>query len=55
MANSEDTAPESSTYPYSWAPGSEVTLDDFLKKVRAQCFLTSPIIDARRSAETLNG
>jgi len=55
MANSEDTVPEPSTYPYSWAPDSEVTLDDFLKKVCTRCFLTNLIVDARWSAETLNG
>ncbi|KAF9643115.1 hypothetical protein BDM02DRAFT_3104866 [Thelephora ganbajun] len=33
MTNSEDIAPQFSTYPYSWAPDCGVTLDEFLKKV----------------------
>lgn len=35
MTNSEDTAPQFSDNPYSWAPDCGVALDDFLKKVRA--------------------
>ena len=54
MTNSEDTAPEFSTYPYSWAPDSEVTLDDFLKKVCTRYRLTNLIIHIRWSAEALN-
>jgi hypothetical protein len=55
MTNSEDAAPQFSNYPYSWAPDCGVILDDFLKKVRARCFLTDLIIGAQWSAETLNG
>ena len=55
MTNSEDTIPESSTYPYSWAPDSEITLDDFLKKVCTHFFLTNLIVEARWGLETLDG
>lgn len=55
MVNSEDTAPQFSTYPYSWAPDCGVTLDDFLKKVCTRRSLTNTIIGAQWSTETLNG
>ena len=56
MTNSEDTAPQVTVYPYSWAPDCGVTLDDFLKKVRTRYFPTLLTIGAQWSgAETLNG
>ena len=44
MTNSEDTAPQFSDYPYSWAADSGVTLDDFLKKVRPRHLILSFIL-----------
>lgn len=55
MTNAEDTAPQFSDYPYSWGPGCGVTLDDFLKKVRARYFLTYFTIGAQRSTEAVDG
>lgn len=41
MTNTEDTAPQFSDYPYSWASGCSMTLDDFLKKVRTRLYASS--------------
>ena len=55
MTNAEDTAPQFSDCPYSWDPDCGVTLDDFLKKVRARYLLGYFIIGAQQSTEAVNG